>query len=153
MIKTYHAIIGHTCYDDKQKVCCKLSVISITTAIKTYPTAALEADIYNFHNWSLQPSSQDYWLNFSHISAGTYSLKSTSNDRFFEKLFMAIFIYSQRFCVKSPIKLNVISVHMYAIIISNTYIANVYTEQKGPNIDPWGIPLKTFSEFEMLPFR
>ena len=50
------------------------------------------------HNWPLQPSSQDYWPSFSHhlccvlilyISGGTYSLKSTSNDRF-EKLFMAI---------------------------------------------------------------
>ena len=39
------------------------------------------------HNWSLQPFSQDYWLSFSHhlclyVSGGTYSLKSTSNDRF-----------------------------------------------------------------------
>ena len=36
-----------------------------------------------------------------YISGGTYSLKSTPNDRFFEKLFMAIFIDSQSFCQKS----------------------------------------------------
>ena len=30
-----------------------------------------------------------------YISGGTYSLKSTPNDRFFEKLFMEIFIYSE----------------------------------------------------------
>ena len=35
-----------------------------------------------------------------YISGGTYSLKSTPNDRF-EKLFIAIFIYSQSFCPKS----------------------------------------------------
>ena len=33
-----------------------------------------------------------------YISDGTYSLKSTPNGRFFEKLFMAIFIYIQSFC-------------------------------------------------------
>ena len=33
-----------------------------------------------------------------YTSCGTYSLKPISNDRFFEKLFMAIFIYSQNFC-------------------------------------------------------
>ena len=31
----------------------------------------------------------------------TYSLKSTPNDRFFEKLFMAVLSYSQSFCQKS----------------------------------------------------
>ena len=36
-----------------------------------------------------------------YISDGTYSLKSTPNDRFFEKLFLAIFIHSQSFCQKS----------------------------------------------------
>ena len=35
-----------------------------------------------------------------YISDGTYSLKSTPNDRF-EKIFMEIFIYSQSFCQKS----------------------------------------------------
>ena len=51
------------------------------------------------HNWSLQSFRQDYWPSFSHhlccvlilyISDGTYSLKSIPNDKFFEKLFMAI---------------------------------------------------------------
>ena len=47
------------------------------------------------HIWSLQPFSQDYWHSFSHalilyISGGTYSLKSTPDDRFLWKLFMAI---------------------------------------------------------------
>ena len=36
-----------------------------------------------------------------YISGGTYGLKSTPNDGFFGELFMAIFIYSQRFCLKS----------------------------------------------------
>ena len=36
-----------------------------------------------------------------YISAGTYSFKSTSNDRFFEKLFHGGFIYFQSFCQKS----------------------------------------------------
>ena len=35
------------------------------------------------------------------ISGGTYSLKSTPNDRFFEKLFMAVLIYSQSFCQRN----------------------------------------------------
>ena len=36
-----------------------------------------------------------------YISGETYSLKSTPHDRFFEKLFMAVLIYSQSFCQKS----------------------------------------------------
>ena len=36
-----------------------------------------------------------------YMSGGTYSLKSTPNDRFFEKLFHGHFIYSQSFCQKS----------------------------------------------------
>ena len=35
------------------------------------------------------------------ISGGTYSLKSTPKDRFFEKLYMAVLLYSQSFCQKS----------------------------------------------------
>ena len=52
------------------------------------------------HNWTLQPFSEDYWawsltplmlcVLILYINGGTYSLKLTSNDRFFEKLFMAI---------------------------------------------------------------
>ena len=41
------------------------------------------------------------WVLILYISGGTKSLKSTPNDRFFEKLFMTIFIYSQSFCQKS----------------------------------------------------
>ena len=37
------------------------------------------------------------WVNFLYISGGTYSLKLVPNDRFVEKLFMAIFIYSREF--------------------------------------------------------
>ena len=35
------------------------------------------------------------------LGGGTYSLKSTLHDRFFEKLFMAIIFITQRFCWKS----------------------------------------------------
>ena len=54
---------------------------------------------------------QDYEL-VSHttftlyISGGTYSLKPTPNDRFFEKLFMAIFIYSQSFFPRNLLRGN-----------------------------------------------
>ena len=40
-------------------------------------------------------------VNFIYKLRGTYSLKSTANDRFFEKLFMAVLIYTQSFCQKS----------------------------------------------------
>ena len=36
-----------------------------------------------------------------YISGGSYSLKSTPNDKFSEKLFLAALIYSQSFCQKS----------------------------------------------------
>ena len=36
-----------------------------------------------------------------YMSGGIYRLKSPPNDRFFVKLFMAIFTYSQSFCQKS----------------------------------------------------
>ena len=39
-------------------------------------------------------------VNFLYISGGTYSLKSTPYDRFFEKLFMAIFIWLSEFLPK-----------------------------------------------------
>ena len=61
------------------------------------------------------PSSQDYWPSFLHhiccvlflyISGGTYSLESTLNDRYFEKLFMAIFIYSQRIFARNLLRGN-----------------------------------------------
>ena len=40
------------------------------------------------------------------INGGTYSLKSTPNDRFFETLFMAILFDSQSFCQKSYLLLT-----------------------------------------------
>ena len=36
-----------------------------------------------------------------YMNGGTYSLKSTPKHKFFEELFLAIFIYSQTFCQKS----------------------------------------------------
>ena len=57
------------------------------------------------HNWPLQAFSQDYWTTFLYhlclvlilyLSRGTYSLKSTPNDRFFEKLFHGNFLFSFR---------------------------------------------------------
>ena len=60
------------------------------------------ADPTYIHNWPLQPFSQDYvvCVNFIH-KWRDLQLKSTPNDRFFENLFMAIFIDSQSFCQKS----------------------------------------------------
>ena len=40
-------------------------------------------------------------VNFIHKWRGPYSLKPTPNDRFFEKLFMAILFDAQSFCQKS----------------------------------------------------
>ena len=40
-------------------------------------------------------------VNFLYISGGTYSLKSTPNDRFWETIHGHFFIYSQSFCQKS----------------------------------------------------
>ena len=68
-------------------------------------------DLHTYiHNWSLQPFSQDYGLaahithvvcvNFIH-EWGTFSLTSTTNDRFFEEIFHGRCIYSQTFCQKS----------------------------------------------------
>ena len=41
------------------------------------------------------------WALKLYVSGGTYSLTSSVNDRFLEKLFMAISFYSQSFCQKS----------------------------------------------------
>ena len=54
------------------------------------------------HNWPIQPFSHDYGLAsyithvhalLPYVSGGTYSLTSTPNARFFEKLFHANFFY------------------------------------------------------------
>ena len=52
-----------------------------------------------------------------YISGGTYCLKSTSNDKFFEKLFMAIPIYSQSFCQKSAERKSPKKYFSYFILI------------------------------------
>ena len=58
------------------------------------------------HNWPLQPFSQDYGLasHTTHVvcvnfirECGTYSLTSTPNDRFFEKLFHGSFYLLSEF--------------------------------------------------------
>ena len=53
-----------------------------------------------------------------YISGGTYSLKSTPNDRFFEKLFLAIFIYSQIFCQKSTERKSPKEYFSYFVLMS-----------------------------------
>ena len=56
-------------------------------------------------------------INF--ISGGAYSLKSTPNDRFFEKLFMAMFfIYSQSFCQKSVVMKSPKKYFLYFVLMS-----------------------------------
>ena len=50
------------------------------------------------------------------MSGGTYSLKSTPNDnRFFEKLFMAVFIYFQNFCQKSAERKEILFVFCFDV--------------------------------------
>ena len=41
-----------------------------------------------------------------YISGRTYNLKSTPNNRFFEKLLTAVLIYSQSFCQKSAERIS-----------------------------------------------
>ena len=56
---------------------------------------------------------------------GPTVLKSTPNDRFFEKLFMAIFIYSQSFCQKSAEKKAPKKYFSYFVLMS------------GLGLEPW----------------
>ena len=52
------------------------------------------------HHWPLQPFSQSTLMLCAlilYVSDETYDLTSTLNDRFFEKLFMAVLIHSQSF--------------------------------------------------------
>ena len=44
-------------------------------------------------------------------------LKSTPNDRFFEKLFMAVLIYSQSFCLKSAARESSKKYFLYFVLI------------------------------------
>ena len=57
-------------------------------------------------------------VNFIHKWRGTYSLKSTPNDRFFKKLFMAIFIYSHSICQKSAERISPKKYFSYYVLIS-----------------------------------
>ena len=57
-------------------------------------------------------------VNFIH-KWGDLQLKLTPNDRFFEKLFMAIFIYSQSFCQKSAEKKSPKKYFSYFILMSD----------------------------------
>ena len=54
-----------------------------------------------------------------YISGGTYCLKSTPNDRFFGKLFIAIFIYFQSFCQKSAERKSTKKYFSYFVLISD----------------------------------
>ena len=60
-----------------------------------------------------------------YVSAGTYSLMSTPNDRLFQKLFMAIFIYSQSFDQKSAEKKSPKKYFLYFVFMS------------GLELEPW----------------
>ena len=60
-----------------------------------------------------------------YISGGTYSLKSTPNDRFFEKRFMAVLIYFQRFYHKSAEKKSPQKYFLCFVLIS------------GLGLEPW----------------
>ena len=53
-----------------------------------------------------------------YISGGTYNLKSAPNDRFFEKLFMAIFIYFESFCQKSAERKSAKKYFLYFVLMS-----------------------------------
>ena len=58
------------------------------------------------------------YVNFIHKWRGTYSLKSTPKDKFFEKLFMAVLIYSQSFCQKSAERKSPKKYFLYFVLIS-----------------------------------
>ena len=53
-----------------------------------------------------------------YLSAGAYNLKSTPNDRFFEKLLMAVLIYSQSFYQKSAERKSQNKYFLYFVLMS-----------------------------------
>ena len=59
------------------------------------------------------------------MAARTYSLESTPNDRFFEKLFMEIFIHFQSFCQKSAESKSPKKYILYFVLMS------------GLGLEPW----------------
>ena len=60
-----------------------------------------------------------------YINGETYILKSTPNDRLFDKLFMAICIYSQSFCHKSAERKSLKEYFLYFVLMS------------GLRLEPW----------------
>ena len=58
-----------------------------------------------------------------YISGGTYSLKSTPNDRFFEKLFMAI-LFTQNFCLKSAERKSLKKYFLYFFFWCLAWVSN-----------------------------
>ena len=68
-----------------------MAIYEFLNLIVVYQTNGINTNIHTYiHNWPLQPSSQDYRPSFSHHLCCMYnlicSIKSTLNDRFFEKL-------------------------------------------------------------------
>ena len=70
-------------------------------------------------------SHTTYVVCFSFIHGVIYSLQSTPNDRFFEKLFMAVFIYSQSSCQKSVERKSSKKYFSYFVLMS------------GLGLEPW----------------
>ena len=54
-----------------------------------------------------------------YMSGETYSLKSTTNDRFFDKLFMAILFTLRVFCQKSAERKSLKKYFFYFVLMSN----------------------------------
>ena len=91
-------------------------IVALLTEKQKRSRKKYQKDIKDYHtyihNWPLQPFTQNYWPSFSHhlccvnflyISGGTYNLKSTPNDRFFEILFMAI-LFTLRISVRNLLR-------------------------------------------------
>ena len=74
----------------------RLTFLSLHIHRKSNYIPPSDADTY-IHNYQVQPISQDYWPSFSH---GTYSLKSTPNDKFLRNLSWQFYLPSE-FCQKS----------------------------------------------------
>ena len=85
--------------------------------------------IFTYIRWPLQPFSKDYWHSFSHqlccvcyflyINGITYSLKLSSNDRFFWETFHGNYIYSQSFCQKYAVRKFPKKYFLHFILISS----------------------------------
>ena len=58
----------------------------------------------------------------TYVSSGTYSLKSVLNDSFFQKLFMAVLIYSQSFC-----RTNTFCFDVWSGVSNSVFMSNMLT--------------------------